>query len=514
MTAEDQEALVDPSDRKSGSPGRRELALLGLAVAVAVVVRLAESRHVPFYDWDAGLFFARVADDLGAIWGGHADSQYGATHPVYPAVGFSVATRCLAALTGLSTAAAGQALVGIAAVALVPLAWSLARSLAGPGAGLLAAALVALDPVEVEYSTRSWNVLPAAALLLLSALLALGERPGRSFASGALAGAAAWLRADVLAAGPVLALLAWRNGRAPALRTAGAWLAVAAVAFALQLTIVRRNGAASYLEHVHADMLFNAGLYPDAYFVDETGLTLRIASGPRSIGETWTQRELAAHVRDVTVALGRAAGALVAAALAGLVLAPAAKRRAVLALLALALAPLAIDLVSGAPPVDMTRYSVTARPLLLVLAAAAAWWIPGGGARLGWLAPTALAACAAVAWTPRLATAVADQPRWRERSRSTAEALARIVPRGARILRGPGGDTVIVALAGARPVHMATGPTRADIARYVQGNAFEWVVFDSRLAKFVEKTLEGVRLEPVMSYENEDGPQMLARIRR
>jgi len=506
---------MDPaSDRTSESPGWRELALLGVAVAAAVLVRLAESRHVPFYDWDAGLFFARVADDLGAIWSGHADSQYGAAHPVYPAVGFSVAVRCLAALTGLSTASAGQALVGIAAVALVPLAWWLARSLAGPGAALLAAALVALDPVEVEYSTRSWNVLPAAAVLMLSLVVALGERPWRSFASGAIAGAAAWLRADVLAVGPVLALLAWRNGRAPAFRTAGSWLAFAAVAFALQLTIVRRNDAASYLDHVHADMLFNAGLYPDAYFVDETGLTLRIASRPRSIGETWTGHDLAAHVRDVTVALGRAAGALAAAALAALAVAPDAKRKTTLALLALALAPLAVDLVSGAPPVDMTRYSVTARPLLLVVASAAAWWVLGTGTRLGWLAPAALVACAAIAWTPRLAVAVADQPRWRERSRSTAEALARVVPRGARVLRGPGGDTVLVALAGARPVHMATGPTRADIARYVEGNAFEWVVFDARLASFVERTLEGVRLEPVLSYENEDGPQVLARIRR
>ncbi len=526
-------AAVDEQAR----PGRGELAALAALAVLGLLLRIGWATRVPFYDWDGGLFFGRIVEDLGSIFQGTADSQYGARHPVYNMMGFGVLVRVVRDVLGLSTEAAGQLVVSTGALAVLVFAWAFARRLAGPRAGLLAALFVAADPLEIAYSVQSYNNLPCAAFVLGAALLLVRSGPGGAGArvasplvAGLLAGFATWLRADALAAGAVLAarsLAEWRRGRLPA-RSAvffvGAWLVAAGATVATQRELMRRNGAADYLAHVHADAAFNTGQFPDAYHPDETGLTLRIASHPPSLS-SWTKGDVAALLGASALELAKKLGPLLALAAVALVVLPAEKRGlgAVVGLLALAMPVFTV--LALAPPVDMERYSIASRPLLLaVIAAGAIAALEVLGRREGTAgalhrrpAITAVATVAAVlaAWNPLpAALGLRDiSSGVRARTSVTVEGLARFVPRRARVARGPGGDTILIALAGARPVHIASG-SPAEIERYLRGNGLEWIVFAEAEGQKLAGAIPGVKLERVATYETPAfGRQVLARIK-
>jgi hypothetical protein len=123
-------------------------------------------------------------------------------------------------LAGIVPGAAGIGLVGV-----------LGRRVLGPGAGLLAAGLVALDPtlLAVDGSAMSESLgvaLVLAVVLVAHQALAAPTWP-RVVALGGLCGVAVLNRPDLLVlAGGVAALLAWRSRRVPA---AAAVLGVAAL---------------------------------------------------------------------------------------------------------------------------------------------------------------------------------------------------------------------------------------------------------------------------------------------
>jgi hypothetical protein len=523
---------------------RRRLELIAIAAIalLALLVRYASSREVPFYDYDAGLFFARIVEDLGDIWAGRGDGQYGASHPVYPMIGLPVVVRVFRDALGLETATAGQLVVLVASVGLVPIAASLARRAMGPAAAVLAAAMVALDAAQIEYSVRSYNVLPCAALIGAALVVLLhgedvSERVRRSAASaamaGALAGLAAFIRADAFAAGLVLAARvafsarARRLPRGAAAAFFAAWTIATAAGFAAQRTVVVRNSAASYLDHVHADALYNDGQLRDAYDVDETGLTLRIASHPPELTPAqWLVIWARVQARPVGERCARELGPfLLGAALA---IAAARGRRGLLGLvLGLCTAPLAVAVLVGAPAEDMQRYSIMARPLLLtviscgvvVAADRIAALAAASGRALSrdlLLAPVFVLSLAL--WPPWSIVAIARSEAsqgGRERVAAVARDIARVLPPRTRVACGPSADTICISLAGARPVHLASGPDPASVASYVRGNGLEWIIFDRSRAPVVERLLPGLRVEPAFAFATgANEAQILARIRR
>ncbi|MDX6689849.1 MAG: hypothetical protein QOG15_1306 [Solirubrobacteraceae bacterium] len=125
-----------------------------------------------------------------------------------------------------------QALVSTATLLLV---FALGAVLAGPVAGLIAAALIAFYPPLIAINgslmseTLGAGLATAAALLLL---LALRARSGRLYAgAGFVFGLLVLTRTDFLLAIAIVALViafaAWREGRGAALRRVGAFAGVA-----------------------------------------------------------------------------------------------------------------------------------------------------------------------------------------------------------------------------------------------------------------------------------------------
>src|SRR3954469_6425370 len=141
--------------------------------------------------------------------------------------------------TVLAPAAAywAQALVGVALILAV---FALARLLAGPGAGVVAAAAVALSPPLVVI-TGDMVSEPLGALTIALAMLALAwawraPGPGRFALAGALTGVAVLVRADLLilplVLAAVVALSLRRDGARRALLCAGAYAVAAALVLA------------------------------------------------------------------------------------------------------------------------------------------------------------------------------------------------------------------------------------------------------------------------------------------
>jgi hypothetical protein len=119
----------------------------------------------------------------------------------------------------------------LAGVASVPLAWAVGRRLGGARAALLAAALVAVNPLMVWYSqeARAYGLIAFTSALALLCFLRAEERPSAGrMAAFALAGALALAThyfAIFLLAPMALWLLARPRPRRPALPALGALLA-------------------------------------------------------------------------------------------------------------------------------------------------------------------------------------------------------------------------------------------------------------------------------------------------
>lgn len=138
-------------------------------------------------------------------------------------------------------AAAFLAIAGPLAVFVVAplaaglLAWCtfvVARQLAGPIAGLLAALLIATTPVTLLHAVDAMGDVPAAACWLLAWLMALGHGRGAAAAAGAATAVAVMIRPNLAPLGAIAGLLILFDGSAPSRwrwKNAALFLALAAV---------------------------------------------------------------------------------------------------------------------------------------------------------------------------------------------------------------------------------------------------------------------------------------------
>lgn len=129
--------------------------------------------------------------------------------------------------------------IALLSLVVVPMAWWIARSIAGPAAGLIAALLAATSAALVGYATFIWNptlVQPGAAIAFLGAWQALRSRRSAWWALSA-AGTAVAVQAHVAAAVIILPLAAaflldLRRGPSERRRGTAAWGLIGVLVFA------------------------------------------------------------------------------------------------------------------------------------------------------------------------------------------------------------------------------------------------------------------------------------------
>ncbi|HXG86806.1 MAG TPA: glycosyltransferase family 39 protein [Vicinamibacterales bacterium] len=147
---------------------------------------------------------------------------------VYP-LGYPVVAAAFLAIAG------PLAVFVVAPLAAGLLAWCtfvVARQLAGPIAGLLAALLIATTPVTLLHAVDAMGDVPAAACWLLAWLMALGHGRGAAAAAGAATAVAVMIRPNLAPLGAIAGLLILFDGSAPSRwrwKNAALFLALAAV---------------------------------------------------------------------------------------------------------------------------------------------------------------------------------------------------------------------------------------------------------------------------------------------
>lgn len=211
-------------------PVRHERLLLALVVSVGAALRFREALRTPL--WFDELY------SLSAVQRSFGDMLEVMRRDVHPPLHFVLSWLWLRA--GASDLWVRELSIAMGLLGIV-VVWALARSLAGPRAGLVAAALVALHPwhIYISQEARSyallWLLLGAAALAAWRIL----ERPmNMRIATYALAAAAA-LWTHYLAGVVLLVLGLW--GLASAGRDGArlrAWLTGNAIAVALFAPVV------------------------------------------------------------------------------------------------------------------------------------------------------------------------------------------------------------------------------------------------------------------------------------
>ena len=147
---------------------------------------------------------------------------------VYP-LGYPVVAAAFLAIAG------PLAVFVVAPLAAGLLAWCtfvVARHLAGPIAGLLAALLIAATPVTLLHAVDAMGDVPAAACWLLAWLMALGHGRGAAAAAGAATAVAVMIRPNLAPLGAIPGLLILFDATAPSRwrwKNAALFLALAAV---------------------------------------------------------------------------------------------------------------------------------------------------------------------------------------------------------------------------------------------------------------------------------------------
>jgi hypothetical protein len=297
-----------------------------------------------YLDYDESFTYLRFASD--SLW--HAVSTYSfPNNHIFHSVLVWGTTR----LFGLSMLSL-RLTAFVAGVALIPLAYLLARALAGRAAAALAAALVAASPLLCDYSVTARGYTLQAALFVAALLVArkLVATPAAGPAVGTavlLALALFTVPTLVLGAGAVFAwgaLLAWEAGAGLERRLA--WLTASAL-----LTSV----------------LTGALYLPALRFAQEHGITW---GDPYELAGATLYHDLLSYWSQGTP---QVLAWIVLAAVAGGALHDAIARRRVptaLAWLGVPLATLAVYL-SFAPRAPFPRTFIFLVPLLLVLAASA-----------------------------------------------------------------------------------------------------------------------------------------------
>ncbi len=221
-------------------PGRWRLALAAI-VAVGTTVR-ALHVTVVLRDVEPGLDAVWYTLQAGAIREGKGYVVPASLFtdelvptagfpPAYPAVQAVWRTVIGAELTQVRLLGTALAIVTIVATALI------GRRVIGPRAGLVAAAVVAVDPFLVASDGAGMSEalsvpLVTVAVLLACRLLDRGLRPWGAVSLGAVCGVAALTRQDLLVMAPVFLVAVAAVGRTPDLRrrvlAAGLGLLVAA----------------------------------------------------------------------------------------------------------------------------------------------------------------------------------------------------------------------------------------------------------------------------------------------
>lgn len=166
-----------------GSP-KHQHGILALIIIAALLIRVLAVLTRPMVMLDETAY-VRMAENLAAGQGLLDITGLTATHfsPLLPL--FSSAAGVL---TGGDYIAASYAVVVIFGSLLLLPAWFLARDIAGPRAALLTAALLAVMPLMVDYSSRIYS--ESVYVFFLLAALAAGWRllDGGGWTWGALAG--------------------------------------------------------------------------------------------------------------------------------------------------------------------------------------------------------------------------------------------------------------------------------------------------------------------------------------
>lgn len=228
MSAASAEALRP--ERGMSRPGERLLAgpwPLALTIALAALLRLATLGRQSLWFDEAFTPVYVFHSSLGATL--HALTQTENTPPLWYVLDWTV-TRVLG-----NGAVSLRLLSALAGIATVPVAWAIARRLGGRRAALVAAVLVAVNPLFVWYSqeARAYGLFVLTAALAMLCFLRALERPtaGRLalFAlSGSLALLSHYFAVFLLA--PMIVWLAWalwrdasREGRPRARARTRAW---------------------------------------------------------------------------------------------------------------------------------------------------------------------------------------------------------------------------------------------------------------------------------------------------
>ena len=232
---------------------------LALVCVVGAVLRFATLDLQSLW-FDEAVTAQLLRMDFAGLLEAIPDSE--STPPLYYVLGWLWAQL-------LGTGEAGlRSLPALLGTATIPVAWALGRRLGGERAGLVAAALVAVNPMLVWFSQEARAYALLALLAAVAALLWLRAleqpRPGRAAAWSAVAALA--LGTHYYAVFLVAPMATWLVVRAPGVRVRAAALAplVAALAALAPLALGQRS---------------NDG----AAFIGESSLPTRIAQVPKQL---------------------------------------------------------------------------------------------------------------------------------------------------------------------------------------------------------------------------------------
>jgi uncharacterized membrane protein len=425
-------------------PSRRELAGLVAITAVAAAVRFTRIGHQSFW-LDESYTVDLVQRSFGDMLHGVARTE--STPPLY-----YILAWLWAKLFG-TTEAGLRSLSALFGTLTVPVAWRTARQLFSPRAGVIAAALVAVNPFFVWYSqeARSYSLLVLTAALSLLFLVRAVRNPtpralGLWAAAAALALLSHYFAAFLLV--PEAAWLLWAaRARGEATHRRAPWLAAGA------LTAV---GAALIPLAVHQRDLGHTS------FIADLSLRSRVTQLPKKLvtGELGTPTPL----------IGPLAGLIAVAAIAYAVYrwrAPAAMLLGVA--VAAALVPLVLALL-GADYLLPRNVIALYVPLVLVVAAGL-----GVAGRLGAAGAVAICAVALVVNIEVASDAKLQRDDWRGAAKALGPASAtaravvvapdyetkplRLYAAGLEPLPAPGADvTDLVTIANGRPPQAQPAP--------------------------------------------------------
>ncbi|MDX6697199.1 MAG: mannosyltransferase [Solirubrobacteraceae bacterium] len=323
---------------------------LAVVVAIAAALRFATLGQQSFW-YDESFTIRLVRGSFGDMLHGVSDTE--STPPLYYVVAWLWAHVFGSGEVGL------RSLSAVCGTGLVLVVFAIGRRLAGRTAGLLAAALTAVNPLLVWYSQEARSYMLVTLLCAGTVLAWLAARePGarRALAAWALLSAAALAThyfAVFLVAPEAVALLAFRAGRGR-----DVWLAVGATAGAaaalLPLALTQRERSA-----------FLA--------VGDVGLGDRAAAVPKQFVLGAFAGELDARwIVAAAAALGLAAG--------GLVVLRARRDRSLAAVATLAAVALAVPLILALGGADYLNARNVLIALPVALAAVGAAAAPGRGA--------------------------------------------------------------------------------------------------------------------------------------